>query len=40
MSKCSFPVFSFSFALPPFPGFDLPSLPDFSFPFSFPCPLD
>lgn len=40
-SRCNFPSFSFSFAIPiSLPG--LPSLPDlgFSLAFSLPCPLD
>lgn len=40
MSRCNFPSFSFSFALPGFPGFSLPSIPTFSLAFSLPCPLD
>lgn len=39
-SLCKFPIFSFSFSFPAFPGFTLPSIPIFSFNIDLSCPLN
>lgn len=39
-SLCKFPIFSFSFSFPGFPGFSLPVIPSFSFSINLACPLD
>ena len=40
MSLCNLPTLSFSYSLPPIPGFSLPSIPVITLAFSLPCPID